>query len=332
MYNKNINFSLWCDFIEREFLNNEFVDLISKDIINGATSNPAIFKSAFVGSEAYKTAIKNSHKRHPKDIYETLATQDIKMAACKLLKNYANNDDGFVSIEVDPNLHDNVNATVEEGKRLHQMIKMPNVMIKVPATKEVFEAMSALMADGISVNATLIFSPEQARGCLDAFKDGVAQYQKRFVNTMLPQGVISIFVSRFDRLLDDKMQEKSLPKSQIGIMNATKIYHMIKDENLSNVRALFASTGVKGNELRADYYVRELMFENTINTAPLDTIKEFIKQKAEPKVATSKENVDSFFSVLKNANIDLQTAYRDLLNDGLKAFVVAFDDILKGLK
>ncbi|QCD43982.1 transaldolase [Campylobacter mucosalis] len=329
---KNTNFSLWCDFIERDFLDREFSDLIKDNTINGATSNPAIFKTAFSSSSSYTNALLSSQKRHPKELYELLATQDIKIAACKLLKNYANGDDGFVSIEVDPNLSDNTEGTIKEGERLYNLIKMPNVMIKIPATKDGFEAMSALMAQGISVNATLIFSPDQAKNCLDAFKQGSEIYKKRYPNTELPKGVISIFVSRFDRLLDTTMSQKNLPKSQIGIMNATKIYHIINEANLPNVRALFASTGVKGGELRGDYYVRELMFENTINTAPFDTIKEFIKHDVSIKNPSSKESVESFFGVLKNADIDINLAYKELLNDGLKAFVVAFDEILSSLK
>lgn len=330
MYN-NMKFSLWCDFIEREFIDGEFKALLERNIINGATSNPAIFKNAFSTGKDYAHSIETSKKRYPKEIYELLATQDIKMAACKMIKNYANDDDGFVSIEVDPNFSDDTDATIAEGIRLYNTIKMPNVMIKIPATKDGYEAMSALMAQGISVNATLIFSPEQAKNCLEAFKEGTKAYEKRFINTPLPKGVISIFVSRFDRLLDTKMAQMNLPKSQIGIMNATKIYHIIKDEALCNVRALFASTGVKGNELRADYYVRELMFEDSINTAPIETIREFIRHEADMKIPSSKENIESFFEVVKNADIDMNAVYRDLLSDGLKAFVTAFDEILNSL-
>lgn len=332
MYNNEAKFSLWCDFIERDFLSGEFSDLLGCGVINGATSNPAIFKAAFCGSPAYKQIIATSQKRHPKDLYEILATQDIKMAACKLISNFANNDDGFVSIEVDPNLSNDAQGTIEEGVRLYNTIKMPNVMIKVPATKEGFEAMSALMAQGISVNATLIFSPDQARGCLEAFEAGTRIYTNRFLNTTLPKGVISVFVSRFDRLLDEKMAERSLPTGQVGIMNAAQIYNLIEEANLPNVRTLFASTGVKGGGLRGDYYVRELMYKNAINTAPIETIREFIKENATPKDAPSKENIASFFEVVQNAGIDMNLAYRELLNDGLKAFVVAFDEILKALK
>ena len=330
MYDNEAKFSLWCDFIERDFVQNEFSALLESGVINGATSNPAIFKTAFA-SPAYKKIVETSNKRHPKDLYEILATQDIKIAACKMLKNYANGDDGFVSIEVDPNLSGETTATIEEGIRLHNLISMPNVMIKIPATKEGYEAMSALMARGISVNATLIFSPDQAKNCLEAFKEGSKAYASRFVDTTMPKGVISVFVSRFDRKLDETMAAKSLPTGQIGIMNAANIYHIIEDFGLENVRTLFASTGVKGGGLRGDYYVRELMYKNSINTAPIDTIKEFVKEKAEAKNAPSKENISSFFHIIKNNDIDINATYKELLNDGLKQFVAAFDDIMKSL-
>ncbi len=331
MYNDEVKFSLWCDFIERDFLGGEFVNLIQNGVISGVTSNPAIFKSAFTTSEVYKETIKNSGLKYPKAIYERLATQDIKIAATKLFKNYANGDDGFVSIEVDPTLSDDAAATTDEGVRLYGEIAMPNVMIKIPATKAGFEAMSALTSRGINVNATLIFSPEQAMGCLDAFEEGCAAYAKKFPQTPLPKSVISIFVSRFDRLLDERLRQSSLPTGQVGIMNAAKIYNLIEDKNLPSVRALFASTGVKGGDLRPDYYVRELMYKNAVNTAPLDTVKEFIKERAEPKNAPSAENINSFFEVIKRAGIDMNAVYKELMNDGLKAFEVAFNEILRAL-
>ena len=248
-----------------------------------------------------------------------------------MLRNYENGDDGFVSIEVDPNLSDDTAATIEEGIRLYNLISMPNVMIKIPATKDGYEAMSALMARGISVNATLIFSLDQAKNCLEAFKEGSKAYASRFMDTTMPKGVISVFVSRFDRKLDEVMAAKSLPTGQVGIMNAANIYHLIEDFGLENVRTLFASTGVKGGGLRGDYYVRELMYKNSINTAPIETIKEFIKEKAEVKNVPSKENISSFFQIIKNNEIDINVVYKDLLSDGLKQFVSAFDDIMKSL-
>ncbi|MGG7047450.1 MULTISPECIES: transaldolase [unclassified Campylobacter] len=332
MYNNEAKFSLWCDFIERDFIDGELLNLLNHGVINGATSNPAIFKIAFSSGKSYANSVQSATRRHPKEIYELLATQDIKMAASKMLKNFASDDDGFVSIEVDPHLANDAMHTIQEGVRLYNLIKMPNVMIKIPATKAGFEAMKELMAQGISVNATLIFSPDQAQGCLDAFKTASEIYTKRFPNTPLPKGVISVFVSRFDRLLNEGLAMAGLPKNQVGIMNATKIYHIINDTGLPNVRTLFASTGVKGDDIAADYYVRELMFANSINTAPVETIEAFIKSPAQPKTPISKESIDVFFSALKSKNIDINLAYRKLLDDGLKAFVTAFDEIMASLQ
>ncbi|MGP1485179.1 MAG: transaldolase [Campylobacter sp.] len=332
MFNENIKFSLWCDFIERDFLDGKFQTLIHKNIINGATSNPAIFKSAFSTSNAYKSVIAENSRKGAKEIYELLATQDIKVAADKMLQNYTDDNDGFVSIEVDPNFCDNTSATIDEGVRLFNTIAMPNVMIKIPATKSGFEAMSVLMSKGINVNATLIFSAEQAKGCLEAFETGSEIYKKRFPNTRLPKGVISVFVSRFDRFLDDIMRQNSLPTGQIGIMNATKIYKIIQAKGLSNVRALFASTGVKGDDLPKDYYIKELLFKNCINTAPLETIEAFIQTKSQEKEIATDDSIEKFFEVIARAKIDMEKVYKDLLNDGLRQFVVAFEDIMKNLK
>ena len=148
---KEINFSLWCDFLESDFINLEFTELIQNGTINGATSNPSIFKNAICNSIAYNELKDKFRKKDAKKLYEILATNDIKMAATKLLSNYARGDDGFVSIEVDPNLI-LASDIIDEGKRLYNAIKMPNVMIKIPAISPGFEAMSELMKKGIDPN------------------------------------------------------------------------------------------------------------------------------------------------------------------------------------
>ncbi|MBQ7675597.1 MAG: transaldolase [Campylobacter sp.] len=332
MYNEKVKFSLWCDFLERDFIDGEFNELIKNGTINGATSNPSIFKNAFLNSPAYAEAKEEFKKKEPKKLYEILATQDIRSAAESLLKNYINADDGFVSIEVDPNLSNKAEATFKDGRHLYGAIGMPNVMIKVPATKDGYEAMSELIRKGINVNATLIFSPEQTKKCLEAFEEGIAGFKRYFPKANLPKAVISIFVSRFDRMLDEKMASAGLPKAKVGIINAMQCYNIIKEANLSFVKPLFASTGVKGDELAKDYYVSELLFENCINTAPLDTIKAFIKTENSPKVPLTNEQIDEFFEKVKNAGIDMKKVYKKLLDDGLEQFIIAFDDIIKALK
>jgi transaldolase len=329
MYNENINFALWCDFVERSFLDGEFRDLLCNGTINGATSNPAIFKSAFLSSPAYeedKTALSS---KTPKDIYEHMAIKDISKAADIMVENFSSGDDGFISIEVDPNFCDDANSTYEEGKRLYDAIGKKNVMIKVPATNAGYEAIEMLMSEGINVNATLIFSKEQARRSLEAMQKGSANSHE----SCMPKGVISIFVSRFDRLLDDSLKEKGLTSGKVGIYNALDIYDMISSSKQPNVRALFASTGVKGGEYPKSYYITELLVPNSINTAPLDTIKAFV----ETKVCTSanrptSEEIGEFFETLKSNDINMDEVCKELLNDGLKAFKVAFKEILESLK
>lgn len=323
MYLPDIGFSLWADFIERDFLEKEFQELIAQNIINGATSNPAIFKEAILNSPAYKEQLASLHGS-AKEKYEALAVTDIRRACEILLPLFQKGDDGFVSIEVDPRLAHDASGTVKEAHRLLKMIDMPNVMIKVPATEAGFEAMAELVGDGVHVNATLVFSPSQAKGCLEAFEKG-------FANGVRSQTVISIFVSRFDRKLD-----ATLPlnlRGKTGIMNAAQIYNLIESKKLPNTRALFASTGVKGGDYPPYYYIQELLAPHSVNTAPIHTIEAFIKEGAkEPKLPIDQEAIDKFFASLSDNGINMQKVYDELLQEGLDAFVKAFDEILRELE
>ena len=332
MYDKALNFSLWCDFLERDFIDKDFDELIKKGIINGATSNPTIFKNAILSSSAYDAAKEEFRKKEPKKLYEILATADIRSAAESLLKNFINGDDGFVSIEVDPCFADDAEAMYREGKHLYSTIGMPNVMIKIPATKAGYEAMRDLLKKGISVNATLVFSPEQTAKCIEAIKEGIAGFRRYFPKANLPKTVISIFVSRFDRLLDEKMAAADLPTGKIGTMNASKCYNIIAKENLNYVKPLFASTGVKGDDLPKDYYVSELMYPGCVNTAPLETIEAFVSGDQKPKTPPSAAQIEEFFERVADAKIDMKKAYKKLLDDGLVAFEEAFKEIIKTLK
>lgn len=332
MYNNELRFSLWCDFVERSFLENEFSSLIEKKIVNAATSNPSIFKSAFLGSPAYKEAKALLEGRPAKEIYETLAIQDIQCAASKLLSAYEEDNDGFISIEVDPFLCDDAQATIEEGRRLYQAIGYPNVMIKVPATEAGFVAMEAFLSEGMHVNATLVFSHQQAKACLDAFARANALLESKSISK-LPQAVISIFVSRFDRKLDAKLETIDFPTGRVGIMNALRCYDVIEGHGLQNVRALFASTGVKGDSLKEDYYIQELLVKNAINTAPLNTIHAFVSSNDELlPIEYTPEMIENFFNALHANDIDINHVCDELMDEGLRAFKEAFVEILNELK
>jgi transaldolase len=325
---EEINYSIWCDFIERDFLENEFKDLINDKIIHGATSNPAIFEQSITSSEAYKQQMNMLQANENKKIYEQLAITDIKSAAdiLKPLYDYDAND-GFISFEVDPTLCDDTEATVEEGIRLHKQIGYGNLMIKVPATQAGYGAMEELTALGINVNATLIFSKEQAINCAKALNDGIVKSGKD------TKGVISIFVSRFDRALDDLMISKDLEPGRVGIMNATKCYHEIEKFDNNNIRTLFASTGVKGDDLAPSYYIDNLIFKHSVNTAPLATIKEWIKDgsKIETEIIPEDE-CDKYFSNLEKKGIKIDSISKQLLQEGLSAFKISFKELLTKVK
>ena len=327
MYIENLKFSLWADFIERDYLDNEFKDLINKKIINGATSNPAIFKNAILTSPAYKKQLESlAAGISAKEKYEAVAIYDIQKAADILLPLHEKNDDGYVSIEVDPFLCDDSQATIEEGKRLFKAINRKNVMIKVPATSAGYLAMEELTASGIPVNATLVFKKEQALSCAKAFKKG-AQRCAESVDK-----VISIFVSRVDRALDAKLAQKDLAVALTGIYNTSLIYEAIEAEKVDKCRALFASTGVKDDSLPPHYYLEKLLAFHSINTAPIDTIKAFdtngLKVKALP---IDNRAIEAHLHAIKELGIDLDEVLDRLIVEGLQAFKEAFQEILETL-
>ncbi len=326
MYIKDLKFSLWADFIERDYLDNEFKDLIEKGIINGATSNPAIFKNAILNSPAYKEQLASLKGLSAKEKYEAVAIHDIKKAASILQILFNVGNDGYVSIEVDPFLCDDADATIAEGKRLFTEIGYKNVMIKVPATPAGYEAMEALTSEGIPVNATLVFKKEQAISCAKAFERGGKKYGTKV------ETVISIFVSRIDRAIDDILREKGMDEALGGIYNSANIYNKIQDMNIAGCRALFASTGVKGDSLPPQYYIEKLLAYNSVNTAPIDTILAFDRAGSKEKaLPISPEVIKEYFDAIMNAGIDFEAVLDKQIEDGLESFKDSFNDILEAL-
>ncbi|MEA3315332.1 MAG: transaldolase [Campylobacterota bacterium] len=325
---EDINYSIWCDFIERDFLENEFQEIIANGTIFGATSNPAIFQQSISTSVAYEQHINMLQANDVKKIYEELAVSDIKRAGEILKPLYdKNSNDGLVSLEIDPTLCDDMMGSIEEGARLYGQVDINNIMIKVPATKAGYGVMENLTSIGINVNATLVFSPQQAIECAKALSAGIKKSAKD------TKAVISVFVSRFDRAMDKEFDVLGLDTSRLGIVNATKCYYEINKFNNTNIRTLFASTAVKGEELPQSYYVDNLIFPNSINTAPLKTIYEWQENgKKEPSDILSEELCNEYFDKLKDNKIDIEKLYNDLLKDGLSAFKVSFQKLLKEIK
>ena len=327
MYLPSIEFSLWADFIERDFIDSGLKRLVEEGVVNGATSNPAIFKNAILTSPAYQRQLESLKNHTPKAKYEALAIYDIRKAADALSPLFAKSDDGYVSIEVDPYLCDDALGTIEEGRRLFREIGRPNVMIKVPATDAGYEAMEALVSEGIPVNATLIFSEAQALACANSFARGLEKGSEA-VDT-----VISIFVSRLDRALDATLESGGIEPAIAGVYNAAAIYAAIEALEVPRCRALFASTGVKGEGLRPSYYVDELLAYHSVNTAPIATIEAFVEHgDTVQKLPIDPDEIDAFFEKVAEAGISMEAVYVQLMEEGLEAFKTAFAEILAALE
>ena len=326
MYIKNLKFSLWADFIERDYLDNEFKDLIDRGVINGATSNPAIFKNAILTSSAYKEQLASLSSLSAKEKYEAVAIFDIQKAADILKPLYDKGDDGYVSIEVDPYICDDADATIAEGKRLFSQINRKNVMIKVPATKAGYEAMQELTSSGIPINATLIFKKDQAIKCAKAFEAGVTK------NGAKVDTVISVFVSRVDRALDAQLSENGVEVALSGIYNSADIYSAVEALHVEGCRTLFASTGVKDDSLPAYYYIEKLLAYNSVNTAPVDTIKAYEKDAGTNKaLPIDAKIIENHFEKIKELGIDFEAVLDKQIADGLEQFKDAFKEIMEAL-
>lgn len=327
MYIAEARFSLWADFIERTFLDEGFRDLIARGIVNGATSNPSIFKNAILTSDAYKEQLSTLGHLSAKEKYEAVAIYDIQKAADILRPLYEAGDDGYVSIEVDPFLCDDAEGTCAEGLRLFHAINRPNVMIKVPATEAGYAAMEALSAQGIAVNATLIFSAEQALKCAEAF---ARTYRK---GASAVDTVISVFVSRIDRAIDGKLREKGVTPGLAGIMNAAEIYARIEALGVPKCRVLFASTGVKGDEYRPSYYIDGLLAANSVNTAPIATIEAYVQGgDRELKLPLDPSLIAAHFEKIAGSGILVEEVIHQQITEGLEAFKEAFTEILNALE
>ncbi len=309
---------IWVDYLDREFLDNDFKKLVNSGFVNGLTSNPAIFSNA-LKKDIYKKDLEILKGKSSKEKYEEMAIKDIQKA-CDILKPlYNEGNDGFASIEVDPRLVNDAKGSIDEALRLYDRIERENVMIKIPANETGFKTMEKLAKKGININATLVFSPNQAMKALEAINKGNVE------------GVISVFVSRFDRKLNPLLEKHNLAKDRVGFFNAIKIYNQIQNANVPNIRILFASTGVKQQYLPKDYYVQNLYLPNSVLTLPLDVIEAIKDKELQESFLFQTKHIDAFFSFLIPSGINLQRIYKELFDEGVKAFEEAFENMLNSI-
>jgi transaldolase/glucose-6-phosphate isomerase len=349
--------SLWLDNINRRLITSGALQRLIDIGVRGMTSNPTIFEKAIGESSDYDEEMRRLvlEGREVPEIMDALIIKDIQMAADLFWPVYeeTNGGDGFVSIELAPNLAYKTEETVEAAKGLHPRLSRNNVMIKIPATKEGLPAIEASTAEGISINVTLIFSRERYEAVARAYLAGMKRRVQRGQPVESIRSVASVFVSRIDtavdRLLETRIQsagteeERRTLKALLGkaaIANAKMIYQKFKEifqgpdflelqnQGVSLQRVLWGSTGTKNPNYPDLLYVEELIGPHTINTVPPATLNAFLDHgKVRPSLEENLEEARATLQKLAALGIDLQQITQQLEEEGVKSFSDSFEKL-----
>lgn len=351
---KQLGQSIWYDNIDREDLENgKMIELVQQGKVYGVTSNPSIFEKSIGSGNIYDLCLQSMAWAglDTQQIYFELVKQDIQMTAdiFRDVYTYTEKVDGYVSVEIDPTLADDTQKSIQEGKNLWAQINRRNVMIKVPATLAGIPVIRALIAEGINVNATLIFSIDRYRDVMEAYLLGIEDRLKKGLDVSHIHSVASFFVSRIDtavdKLLDEKIASGSVEanelKGKIAIDNARMAYQEFKQvfssprfEALAKhgaqiQRPLWASTGTKNPNYSDCLYVDELIGPNTVNTIPTKTLHAFLDHgKVEQRITHDLGNSIKHLDMLLDLDIDLTSVTDKLEADGVLAFQKAHESLL----
>jgi transaldolase / glucose-6-phosphate isomerase len=352
--------SPWMDYVRRDLLiGGELQKLIHNDGLRGMTSNPSIFAKAISGSQDYSDILNSpdAKKLNATQVYEKIAVRDIQDATdiFKPVYDETNTRDGYVSLEVSPTLALERDKTIDEARRLWKMVNRPNVMIKVPGTKECVPAIRQLLEEGININITLLFAQSAYEQVAEAFIAALEARAAKGQDISHIASVASFFVSRIDTLadslIDEKLKAASDPaqkalleslKGKVAIANAKVTYKKYQElfssprwkalaaKGAQTQRLLWASTSTKNKAYRDVIYVEELIGADTVDTIPPATFDAF---RDHGKLRSSlTENVDQAvktMSDLEKAGISMKEITGKLLVDGIKLFSDAFTELLE---
>ena len=343
--------AVWLDYIRRSFTRAGDLQALINQGVRGVTSNPAIFEQAIAGSDDYDEDIQRfaSENRSVNDIYEALAIEDIRQAAELLRPLYDRTDgrDGYVSLEVSPALAHDTAGTVADAKRLFIATDRANLMIKIPATPAGIPAIESVIAAGINVNVTLIFSLAQYEAAAWAYINGLEKQQKTGRSLGQTASVASFFISRVDTAVDAALEKigRSDLQGTTAIDNARLAYTRFREifagdrwDRLADAgarvqRPLWASTGTKNPAYADTLYVDSLIGPDTVNTLPPATLKAFIDHgRASLTIDKDVVGARSRIATLADIGISLETITRQLLDAGVAAFAVPFDNLMKSLE
>jgi len=328
--------AVWLDDLSRQRLKDRSLEnLISQDYVVGVTTNPSIFAAAIGKSDLYHEDILRNRNLSIEEIITKLTTDDVRSACDVFEKTFldSNKADGRVSIEVDPRFARDANKTVAQGKHLWQIIDRPNLLIKVPATIEGLPAITALIAEGISVNVTLIFSVTRYKQVLAAYREGISRRISSGKSVNDIHSVASFFISRIDSAIDAMLPSDSPIRGCAAIANAAIAYEsFLSFESSDNWQVL--ATGVKDQAYDSTRYVMQLVAKNTVNTMPettLNAVKQFGVFQGDsitPNFTASKSNI----AKLALAGIDIEKITQDLELDGVAKFESSWNELMNSVK
>lgn len=342
--------SIWLDFIRRSLITSgELQSLIDRGL-RGMTSNPSIFAKAIGGSDDYDEQMRESAGggSDVMPVYEALAVRDIQAAADAFRPLYDGTDgrDGFVSLEVDPRLADETQATIAEAHHLRQAVNRPNLMIKVPATPAGLPAITDLIGAGINVNVTLMFSLAHYDAVAEAYLAGLERLVASGGDPARVASVASIFVSRLDTAVDKELAERGRADLQgkAAVANSRLIYARFEEvfsgprwekpaaAGARVQRPLWGSTSAKNPAYPDTIYVDELIGPDTVNTVPPETLAAF--EDHGTVALTVRDGLDEARDHLRRLSelgIDLDAITEKLQRDGVQSFADAFEGLLQSV-
>lgn len=342
--------SIWFDYIRRSLINSGELKSLIDQGIRGVTSNPTIFEKAIAGSSDYDDDLAALAREglSIEEIYERLALDDIARTADLFRKVYDETGglDGYVSIEVSPELAYDTEKTIQEARRLFSTLNRPNIMIKVPATREGVPAIETLIAEGINVNVTLLFSVQCYEEVAYAYLNGLERLKATGKDISRVASVASFFVSRVDTSLDPELEKRSFSDliGKIAVANAKVAYGLFREifsgprwqalqqQGARPQRLLWASTGTKNPKYPDTLYVDELIGPHTVNTLPPATLQAYLDHgKMEKTLDAGFDEARDQIARLTEAGIDLDAVTTKLQNDGVDLFAGSFRSLMDSI-
>jgi len=342
--------SVWLDNINRSMIESGRLNRMIGLGLRGMTSNPSIFDKSIRTTNDYDHKIEElcNSGRSTSQIYDDLTVRDVQDAAdiFKPVYERTHGLDGYVSLEVNPKLAFKVKETIEDGRRLFKKVDRPNVMFKIPATSPGFEAIEGLLAEGININATLIFSLGQYLKTAQAYLNGMDKLLQKGRDPKKVRSVASIFVSRIDTAVDNMIDKNDLSpslKGKAATANSGLIFQRyleifsgdrfkgLKEKGVNVQRVLWASTSTKNPAYSDIKYVTELIGKNTVNTLPENTFQAFMDHGRIEEALRPVNEARDVVEGLRGLGIDIDSVCERLLQDGVVSFEKAFDALLDSI-